>query len=89
MAILDLTSLAPELPKKWDAADALADGWTPEKFAEAARWSDFACPPQKSEGTEGTEGTGLNNKDCSGSPSENAEGTEGVDGAQKALIAGE
>jgi hypothetical protein len=44
--ILDLASLATEprtrepreLPKGWDAADALDDGWTPETLAKAARW---------------------------------------------------
>jgi len=27
-----------DLPKSWDAADALQDGWTPESIAKAARW---------------------------------------------------
>ena len=28
-----------ELPKGWDAADALADGWTPETLAAAVHWN--------------------------------------------------
>lgn len=44
--VLDLKSLAVEprtgepreLPIKWDAANSLADGWTPETLAAAARW---------------------------------------------------
>ncbi|MBP8282949.1 MAG: AAA family ATPase [Chromatiaceae bacterium] len=44
--VLDLSSLAMDpttgtprpLPKKWDAADALTEGWTPATLAQAARW---------------------------------------------------
>jgi uncharacterized protein (DUF927 family) len=36
------TGTARELPKGWDAADALADGWTVETIAAAARWRPFA-----------------------------------------------
>ncbi|SDX47148.1 DUF3987 domain-containing protein [Thiocapsa roseopersicina] len=56
--ILDLSSLAMDpstgevrnLPAGWDAADAAADGWTPETLAGAARWNphigpDTATPP--------------------------------------------
>lgn len=56
--VLDLASLALDpatgevrnLPAGWDAADAAADGWTPERLARAARWTrhgdpDTATPP--------------------------------------------
>ncbi|NCA94252.1 MAG: hypothetical protein EOM84_03645, partial [Sphingobacteriia bacterium] len=50
VGILDLAGIATdpatgeprELPKGWDAADALADGWTVETIAAAARWQPFA-----------------------------------------------
>lgn len=32
------------LPKGYDAADLLADGWTPERFATAARWRPIPDP---------------------------------------------
>ena len=41
VSILDLSSLLPELPAGWDAADALADGWTAERLARQARWSPY------------------------------------------------
>ncbi|NVZ08828.1 DUF3987 domain-containing protein [Allochromatium humboldtianum] len=42
--VLDLSSLGDGLPEGWDAADALADGWTPERFAECARFTDTRRP---------------------------------------------
>ncbi len=33
VSILDLSSLTAELPEGWDAADALADGWTAERLS--------------------------------------------------------
>jgi uncharacterized protein (DUF927 family) len=50
VGILDLASIAidpaagepRELPRGWDAADALTDGWTVETIAAAARWRPFA-----------------------------------------------
>ncbi|RKT46813.1 DUF3987 domain-containing protein [Thiocapsa rosea] len=36
--VLDLSSLAESLDEGWDAADALAEGWTPERIAERARF---------------------------------------------------
>ncbi|MCK7581743.1 MAG: AAA family ATPase [Chromatiales bacterium] len=44
--ILDLSSLADDLPPGWDAADALADGWTPERFAECARFAEWSTPAE-------------------------------------------
>ncbi|EIC19503.1 DUF927 domain-containing protein [Thiorhodovibrio frisius] len=79
VAILDLAELTPELPDKWDAADALADGWTPERFTEAARWRDSPSPFEKNEGTKGTEGNASNGAASSGSPSEKPEGNEGTE----------
>lgn len=38
VAVLDLSSLGDGLPEGWDAADALADGWTPEQLAQVARF---------------------------------------------------
>jgi putative DNA primase/helicase len=78
VAILDLKALATNLPDKWDAADALADGYTPEKFKTVARWRDIPSPIKKSEGTEGTEGTASNGAASSGSLKEIPEGTEGT-----------
>jgi putative DNA primase/helicase len=78
VATLDLAALADELPRGWDAADALADGWTAERIGERARWVEFPDPYSKSEGTEGTQGTALNSKAFSGSPGENPRGTEGT-----------
>jgi putative DNA primase/helicase len=51
--ILDLSRLAPNpvagapqaLPKGWDAADAAADGWTPETLAKAISWLPFPADP--------------------------------------------
>lgn len=79
VAVLELASLAADLPPGWDAADALADGWTPERFAQAANWTAFPSPFEINAGTEGTEGTSSNGAASSGSPSEKAEGTEGTD----------
>ncbi|EIC23787.1 DUF927 domain-containing protein [Thiorhodovibrio frisius] len=76
VAILDLESLAPDLPPGWDAADALADDWTPERFAEVARWRDFPSPLDKSRRTERTRRTASNGAALSGSPAENPERTE-------------
>ena len=76
--ILDLSSLADELPKGWDAADALSDGWTPERLADGARWVETASPFAFSGGTEGTGGTFSNGAGYSGSPGENPQGTEGT-----------
>jgi putative DNA primase/helicase len=75
-AILDLKALAPELPDGWDAADALADGWTPERFANAARWLDFPSPFEKTRRTERTRRTASNGAASSGSPNENPRRTE-------------
>ncbi len=44
VSILDLSSLTGELPPGWDAADALADGWTPDRFAETAKWEPTDSP---------------------------------------------
>nr|WP_207148754.1 DUF927 domain-containing protein [Lamprobacter modestohalophilus] len=78
VAILDLKALAPDLPDGWDAADAAADGWTAERFADAAQWLDFPSPFEKTEGTEGTKGTASNGAASSGSPTKKAKGTEGT-----------
>ncbi len=51
--VLDLASLARDaktdaprdLLKGWDAADALADGWTPEALAASARWVPYTPAP--------------------------------------------
>ena len=53
--VLDLATLARdpktgeprELPKGWDAADALADGWTPETLAAAVRWVPPGTRPRR------------------------------------------
>jgi uncharacterized protein (DUF927 family) len=55
VAVLDLAALAQkpqtgeprELPKGWDAADAVADGWSPEALSTALRWEPV--PPLKSD----------------------------------------
>lgn len=73
--ILDLSALADDLPPGWDAADAVADGWTAERIGERARWIEIANPYAESEGTEGTASNGAAS---SGSPGENHEGTEGT-----------
>ncbi|EXJ14864.1 DUF927 domain-containing protein [Imhoffiella purpurea] len=78
VVILDLSALADALPKGWDAADALADGWTPERLAERARWVVAPSPFADSRGTEGTRGTASNDAGSSGSPSDSAQGTEGT-----------
>lgn len=78
VAILDLASLAADLPPGWDAADALGDGWTPERFAEVARWRDFPSPFVKNRGTEGTGGNASNGAAFSGSLTKRAEGTGGT-----------
>jgi putative DNA primase/helicase len=78
VAILDLKALAPELPKGWDAANALADEWTPERFAEVARWRDYPSPSEKHGGTGGTSGTVNNDAVSSGSISEKPHGTGGT-----------
>lgn len=52
VSVLDLASLVRDpltgaplaLPKGWDAADALADVWTPEDLAEAVRWTSIPKP---------------------------------------------
>ena len=74
---LDLFSLAKlpgtatprELPEKWDAADALADGWTPETFARAAVWSVVpgAAPRKASAAEQATmaKGTPTGNSNAS------------------------
>jgi hypothetical protein len=43
-AILDLASLADDLPPGWDAADCLADGWDTETLAARVRWIEFNAP---------------------------------------------
>jgi uncharacterized protein (DUF927 family) len=66
--VLDLSSLARdpktgeprELPEKWDAANAEADGWTPETLAAAVRWIPFAPPETpKQPAPKGSEGAAL------------------------------
>ncbi|MBK1656035.1 DUF927 domain-containing protein [Allochromatium vinosum] len=50
--VLDLSNLGDGRPEGWDAADALADGWTPERFAQVARfvaWSADARRPIEQE----------------------------------------
>ncbi|EGV28070.1 protein of unknown function DUF927 [Thiorhodococcus drewsii AZ1] len=58
--------------------DELAEGWTPERVDEQARWGESASPYTNSQGTGGTEGTSSNGAGSSGSPGENAQGTEGT-----------
>jgi len=57
--VLDLSSLGVDLPDKWDAADAVADGWTAERLAQVARFVpmdrtppriDEPAPAEKTEG---------------------------------------
>lgn len=79
VSILDLSSLADDLPGGWDAADAEAAGWTPERIATAARWVLQPNPFAKSGGTEGTKGTALISQGFSGSAESNVEGTEGTE----------
>ncbi|WP_295408823.1 DUF927 domain-containing protein [uncultured Thiocystis sp.] len=43
---LDLSALAADLPDGWDAAEALAEGWTPERIAQAAQWIAVAKPSE-------------------------------------------
>jgi putative DNA primase/helicase len=76
--ILDLAALADELPKGWDAADALAEGWTAERLSESARFVEFPGTSAKSEGTGGTEGTANSGAASDGSPDEKHQGTEGT-----------
>lgn len=75
--VLDLDSIADALPLKFDAADAVAGGWTSERLS-AARWVEIPSPYSFSERTGGTEGTALNDKEFSGSPAEKSGGTEGT-----------
>ncbi|EGV18845.1 DUF927 domain-containing protein [Thiocapsa marina] len=44
VAMLDLSALADDLPDGWDAADALAEGWTPERISRMATWIEVAKP---------------------------------------------
>lgn len=41
-----MTNKPRDLPKGWDAADALADGWTAENIAKAARWLPITAAAQ-------------------------------------------
>jgi putative DNA primase/helicase len=44
VAMLDLSALGDDLADGWDAADALAEGWTPERIAQMASWIAVAKP---------------------------------------------
>jgi uncharacterized protein (DUF927 family) len=44
--ILNLNSLTEDPPEGWDAADALVEGWTPERIARAAQWEKRRTNPE-------------------------------------------
>ncbi|WP_295449638.1 DUF927 domain-containing protein [uncultured Thiodictyon sp.] len=77
--VLDLSSLADELPPGWDAADALSDGWTADRLA-VAKWAKIANPFVISEGTGGTQGTALIREAVLGSPTGEPRGNPGEPG---------
>ncbi|MBN2872180.1 MAG: DUF3987 domain-containing protein, partial [Halothiobacillaceae bacterium] len=71
VAILDLSSLAADLPEGYDADDALHEGMTALAFGDIARWSEVT-PGAGASGAKGEKARGTRDRD------ENARGESGA-----------